>query len=64
MEENKPKSIFEQIIMGMQVINENILDLFRITEDLHNIMTDTKSDIMLPKPSRGSENEDITGGIN
>ena len=64
MEENKPKSIFEQIIMGMQVINENILDLFRITEDLHNIMTDTKSDIMLPKASCGSENEDITGGIN
>ena len=50
--------------MGMQVINEKILDLFRITEDLHNIMTDTKSDIMLPKSSCGSENEDITGGIN
>jgi hypothetical protein len=34
----KPKTIFEQIALGLQTVNDNIVDLYAMVQDIHNAL--------------------------
>lgn len=40
MEQNQrqPRNIFEQLAFGLQTVNENILDLYRMVEEIHSAL--------------------------
>jgi hypothetical protein len=38
MDAPKPKTIFEQIALGLQTVNDNILDLYAMVQDIHNAL--------------------------
>jgi hypothetical protein len=33
----QPRNIMEQIAYGLQTVNDNIVDLYRMVEELHNV---------------------------
>lgn len=40
-QDKKPKNIFEQIALGLQTINDNIVDLYKMVEEIHNTVYNT-----------------------
>ena len=37
----KPRNIFEQIALGLQTVNDNIVDLFVLVQDIHSALYPT-----------------------
>lgn len=37
----KPRNIFEQIALGLETVNDNIVDLYRMVQDIHNALYPT-----------------------
>lgn len=37
----KPRNIFEQIALGLQTVNDNIVDLFAMVQDIHSALYPT-----------------------
>lgn len=42
MDAPKPKTIFEQIALGLQTVNDNIVDLYAMVQDIHNALYPTE----------------------
>lgn len=42
MDAPKPKTIFEQIALGLQTVNDNILDLYAMVQDIHSALYPTE----------------------
>jgi tetrahydromethanopterin S-methyltransferase subunit B len=38
----KPKTIFEHIALGLQTVNDNIVDLYAMVQDIHNALYPTE----------------------
>ncbi|MBQ6870044.1 MAG: hypothetical protein IJO90_04595 [Alistipes sp.] len=34
----KPRTIFEQIALGLKTVNDNIVDLFAMVQDIHSAL--------------------------
>ncbi|MBQ5844267.1 MAG: hypothetical protein IIW52_05370 [Alistipes sp.] len=34
----KPRTIFEQIALGLQTVNDNVVDLFAMVQEIHNAL--------------------------
>ncbi len=59
MDAPKPKTIFEQIALGLQTVNDNILDLYAMVQDIHNALYPTE-----PKATGAdSDTDKISGSI-
>ena len=37
----KPRNIFEQIALGLQTVNDNIVDLYAMVQDIHSALYPT-----------------------
>lgn len=37
----KPKTIFEQIALGLKTVNENIVDLYAMVQEIHSALYPT-----------------------
>lgn len=57
MDAPKPKTIFEQIALGLQTVNDNILDLYAMVQDIHNALYPTE-----PKATGTESDTDKIGG--
>lgn len=54
----KPKTIFEQIALGLKTVNDNIVDLYTMVQEIHSALYPTSE----PKAtSDGSETDKIGG---
>lgn len=55
----KPKTIFEQIALGLQTVNDNIVDLYAMVQDIHNALYPTEPN------ATGTDSDDnqISGSI-
>lgn len=45
----KPKTIFEQIALGLQTVNDNIVDLYAMVQDIHNALYPTEPNATGPE---------------
>lgn len=50
-ETRQPRNILEQIAMGLQTVNDNIVDLFKMVEEIHACVYTTD----IPPTSSGNE---------
>jgi hypothetical protein len=57
MDAPKPKTIFEQIALGLQTVNDNILDLYAMVQDMHDALYPTE-----PKATGADSDTDKIGG--
>jgi hypothetical protein len=57
MDTPKPKTIFEQIALGLQTVNDNILDLYAMVQDMHDALYPTE-----PKATGADSDTDKIGG--
>ena len=53
----KPKTIFEQIALGLQTVNDNIVDLYAMVQDIHNALYPTE-----PNATGADSDTDKIGG--
>lgn len=54
----KPKTIFEQIALGLKTVNDNIVNLYAMVQEIHSALYPTSE----PKAtSDGSETDKIGG---
>ena len=37
-EQRQPKNIFEQLAFGLQTVNENIVDLYKMVSEIHKAL--------------------------
>jgi hypothetical protein len=57
MDTPKPKTIFEQIALGLQTVNDNILDLYAMVQEIHDALYPTE-----PKATGADSDTDKIGG--
>ena len=50
-ETRQPRNILEQIARGLQTVNDNIVDLFKMVEEIHTCVYTTD----IPPTSSGNE---------
>ena len=50
-ETRQPRNILEQIAMGLKTVNDNIVDLFKMVEEIHTCVYTTD----IPPTSSGNE---------
>lgn len=37
-QERKPQNVFEQIVFGLEVVNNNVVDLYRKIDEIHSAL--------------------------
>lgn len=42
-QERKPQNVFEQIVFGLEVVNNNVVDLYRKIDEIHAALFHTMS---------------------
>lgn len=59
-EQMKPRNIFEQIALGLNTVNDNIVDLYRMVDEIHGVLFPPEN----PEPNVSGTGENEVIGNN